>query len=83
MPYQQEAVKKEHEYQRRYAIAKIGMGVPTEQEMKKRVKSEEAWEHAEKMRLEGAQERWLEWRDYEVRKAHVELQIVRDFEHII
>ncbi|KAJ7215872.1 hypothetical protein GGX14DRAFT_359384 [Mycena pura] len=35
----------------------------------------------EKMVLEEAHETWLESRDYEVRKAHLELEIVRDFEH--
>ncbi|KAF7334530.1 hypothetical protein MVEN_02282800 [Mycena venus] len=82
--YQLEKAKKENEERRRRNKSKTElralMNVPTEAEMKKRIKAEEAEDEMDKKHLEAAAKSWWESRDYEVRKAHSELQI-RDFDY--
>ncbi|KAJ7659336.1 hypothetical protein DFH06DRAFT_989830 [Mycena polygramma] len=77
--YQQETAKKENE-ERRQRRAKTGMNVPTEKEMTRRIEAEEAAVRMDKKHLEQARKSYWELRDYEVRKAHSELQI-RDFDY--
>ncbi|KAJ7811684.1 hypothetical protein B0H14DRAFT_2378187, partial [Mycena olivaceomarginata] len=79
-PFQLEAAKKENEERRwkrkKYSTERWAlMNVPTEEEMKVRVAAEEAEDEKDKMHLEQAGKSWWKSRDYEVRKAHSELQI--------
>ncbi|KAK7018420.1 hypothetical protein R3P38DRAFT_2539238 [Favolaschia claudopus] len=56
------------------------MNVPTENDMKRRVAARAAQDKDEKQQLEEARKSWWESRDYEIRKAHSELQ-VSDFDY--
>ncbi|KAK7017626.1 hypothetical protein R3P38DRAFT_3559692 [Favolaschia claudopus] len=56
------------------------MNVPTENDMKRRVTARAAQDKDEKQQLEEARKSWWESRDYEIRKAHSELQ-VSDFDY--
>ncbi|KAJ6602796.1 hypothetical protein DFH09DRAFT_900011, partial [Mycena vulgaris] len=62
------------------AQMRAGMQVPTEAEMKQRMEDEKQEDLADKKALELVGKSWWESRDYEVRKAHSELQI-RDFNY--
>ncbi|KAF7361064.1 hypothetical protein MSAN_01137300 [Mycena sanguinolenta] len=83
-PLMLEAAKKEIEIEqqrrkeRKATLA--SMDVPTEAQMKRRVDAEEVEEKDDKEKLEAATKRWWELQDYEVRKAHSELQIP-DFDY--
>ncbi|KAJ6589323.1 hypothetical protein B0H19DRAFT_235705 [Mycena capillaripes] len=82
-PYKLAIAKKENEERRkrRWKLQKgTLMKVPTEEEMKARVADEEGEDEEDKEHLEDAEKSWWELRDYEVRKAHSELQI-RDFNY--
>jgi hypothetical protein len=81
-PYLLEAAKKENEERRRLRAKSKAelMKVPTEEQMKERVAVEEREDLADKNALEQCGKSWWESRDYEVRKAHSELQI-RDFNY--
>ncbi|KAJ7263132.1 hypothetical protein B0H12DRAFT_294139 [Mycena haematopus] len=74
------AAKKIELEQRKREALRIMMGesmhVPTEEEMKRRVKNEEQ----DKATLKEAEKKWWDSRDYEVRKAHSELEIP-DFDY--
>ncbi|KAJ6511193.1 hypothetical protein C8R45DRAFT_814758 [Mycena sanguinolenta] len=83
-PLMLEAAKKEIEIEQRRRKERkaktASMNVPTEAEMKMRVANEKAEEKHDKETLEAATKKWWESRDYEVRKAHSELQIP-DFDY--
>ncbi|KAJ7479762.1 hypothetical protein FB451DRAFT_1031491, partial [Mycena latifolia] len=76
-PYQLEAAKATNEERRKKTKAQMRdlMQVPTEAQMKRRVKAEEQADLEDKKTLEAAGKAWWESRDYEVRKAHSELRI--------
>ncbi|KAJ7704152.1 hypothetical protein B0H16DRAFT_1346916 [Mycena metata] len=76
-PHKLQAVK-EKNAERRRRRTKYTMAVPTEEEMKLRVSDEADEDTEDKEALEECGKAWWELRDYEVRKAHSELQI-RDF----
>ncbi|KAJ7019878.1 hypothetical protein C8F04DRAFT_1014895 [Mycena alexandri] len=77
-PYKLEAAKEENVDRRRRRTTKHSMAVPTEEQMKLRVAQGEREDTADKEALERCGKAWWELRDYEVRKAHSELQI-QDF----
>ncbi|KAF7334500.1 hypothetical protein MVEN_02279500 [Mycena venus] len=78
--YQLETTKKENAERRRRnkskAEMRAQMNVPTEEEMKVRMKAEEAEDEMDKKHLEAAAKSWSESRDYEVCQARSELQIL-------
>jgi hypothetical protein len=85
LPLNLEAANEENMSRRRRTVAiemtKVTrMNVPTEQEMKERIKREEDEARADEDCLKRARKKWWETRDYEVRKAHSELQIA-DFDY--
>ncbi|KAJ7510895.1 hypothetical protein B0H11DRAFT_1701123, partial [Mycena galericulata] len=82
-PLQLEAAKAANA-KRREARSEAGrralMAVPTEEEMRRRVKKEAQQDKEDEKKLAECAKKWWEARDYEVRKAHSELQI-RDFNY--
>ncbi|KAJ7741197.1 hypothetical protein DFH07DRAFT_751215, partial [Mycena maculata] len=80
-PYQLEAAHAKNAARRRATKAvRSTMDVPTKEEMERRLAVEEREEKRDKPILEQCSKSWWESRDYEVRKAHSELEI-RDFNY--